>query len=73
MQTTNKIEVYFIEVTEQIKKQNIPEAINLLQKILNIDPKNKKAKNGKLYLEEIVRFNNTDIFANTNLFMDPWE
>lgn len=69
----NEIEKYFMEAREKIQAQNLSGAINSLLKVIAIDPNNKKAKTQISYLEEIIRFNNTDVFSSTNLFMDPWE
>lgn len=72
METEEQIENYFNEVSEQLKDQNMAGTLNLLSKILELDPENKKATTEKLLLEEILRFKNIDVFASTNLFMDPW-
>ncbi|MEN8117464.1 MAG: hypothetical protein ABFS16_10820 [Bacteroidota bacterium] len=72
-ETARQIERYFQLASEKMKSQDFPEAINLLTKILEIDSENRKAKTQIAYLEEIIRFNNTDVFSSTNLFMDPWE
>ncbi len=69
----NKIEVYFKRIEEYSKRQEFSSALNLTLQILEIDPENKKALTEKKLLEEILRFINIDVFASTNLFMDPWE
>jgi len=73
MNKEKQIENYFDAVYEQIKKQNFTAALNLLTKISELDPNNKQATTSKQFIEEIIKFNNLDVFASTNLFMDPWE
>ena len=73
MKPDKQIEEYFRLVSERIKNQDLAGAINFLSKILEIEPANKKALTEKLLLEDILKFNNLDVFASTNLFMDPWD
>ena len=69
----NKIDKLFKRIEEFSKRQDFPSALNLTFKILEIDPKNRKALTEKKLLEEILRYVNIDVFSSTNLFMDPWE
>ena len=68
-----KIEDFFRRIEEHSKNQEFASALNFAIKILEIDPKNKKALTEKELLEEILRYVNIDVFSSTNLFMDPWE
>ena len=69
----NRIKLYFEQIDEHSKRQEFACALNLTFKILEIDPKNKKAITEKELLEEIIKYVNIDVFSSTNLFMDPWE
>ncbi|NOR76166.1 MAG: hypothetical protein GQ525_13540 [Draconibacterium sp.] len=73
METEEQIENYFNHVSDKLKNQDLAGALNLLSKILELEPENKKATTEKLLLEEIIRFKNIDVFSSTNLFMDPWD
>jgi len=73
MDKEKKIDSYFESVYKHIQKQNYSVALNLLTKILELAPNNKQAATSKQLLEEIIKFNNLDVFSSTNLFMDPWE
>ena len=55
---------------EQIN--NLGEAINDFKKIQTILPEDVQIKNRIHYLETILKFNNMDIFSNTNTSHDPW-
>lgn len=50
----------------------IPEAINILNLVLRSDSNNKQAKVKQELLYEILRYRNSDIYANPNLGHDPW-
>ncbi len=50
METEEQIENYFNEISEQLKDQNMAGALNLLSKILELDPENKKATTEKLLM-----------------------
>jgi regulator of sirC expression with transglutaminase-like and TPR domain len=55
-----------------IKLQQPSKAINDYNKILSIDPKNPIASFQVEHLKTILKFNNTDIYANPNTNLDPW-
>jgi hypothetical protein len=69
----DKIDDFFKRIEEHLKRQEFASALNIIPKILEIDPNNKRALTEKDLLEEILRFKNIDVFSSTNLFMDPWE
>lgn len=54
------------------KIQNQSKAINDYLAILTINPNHKVAKVKLEMLRTIVKFVNTDIYANPNTNMDPW-
>jgi uncharacterized Zn finger protein len=59
-------------VSEFLSQQKYGEAINYLQNILEQEPKNKQAAALLEQIETILKYCNRDIFASTNLDMDPW-
>jgi single-stranded DNA-specific DHH superfamily exonuclease len=58
-------------VSYLIGNQHYGEALNALNELEKSDgfP---KAKQLRIQLENILRYQHLDIYANTNLFMDPW-
>lgn len=61
------------QAEEYEKQQEYAKAINCLNKIPESFSEYKKVAAKKEQLQLILKFNNTDIYGNTNLFMDPWE
>lgn len=55
-----------------IKMQKPAKAINDFKAILELDPDNSIAKFQVEHLKTILKFNNTDIYANPNTNLDPW-
>lgn len=55
-----------------IKLQQPAKAINDYNLILGLDPKDTTAKFQVEHLKTILKFNNTDIYANPNTNLDPW-
>lgn len=55
-----------------IKLQQPAKAINDYNLILGLDPKDSTAKFQVEHLKTILKFNNTDIYANPNTNLDPW-
>mgnify|MGYP000530600968 CR=1 FL=1 len=51
---------------------DLGEALNDLRKILEKNPEDISTKNRIQYLQMILRFNNMDIFSDTNTNHDPW-
>ena len=54
------------------KTQNQSKAINDYLTILNLNPKDDIAKVKLDMLKTIIKFTNTDIYANPNTNLDPW-
>lgn len=54
------------------RKNNLPEALNYYNKYLLLDADNLFVKNKILMIKQIISYQNTDIYASTNLTMDPW-
>jgi len=59
-------------VGELLAQQKFNEAINYLQNILENDPENKQVSGLLELIRNILKYSNRDIFASTNLDMDPW-
>lgn len=55
-----------------IKLQKPALAINDYNKILTVNPKDQIAGFQVEHLKTILKFNNTDIYANPNTNLDPW-
>ena len=58
-------------VSNLIGEQRLGEALNALNQLEKAE-KLPEVKILRIQLENILRFQNLDIYANTNLFMDPW-
>ncbi len=62
--------IFKAEILEAIDK--IPDAINLLNKVLKLAD-NKQEIQAKIeLLKTILRYRNLDIYGNTNTWHDPW-
>jgi len=59
-------------VGELLAQQKFNEVINYLQNILENDPENKQVSGLLELIRNILKYSNRDIFASTNLNMDPW-
>lgn len=66
-------EILLAEAYEHFNRNEFSDAINVLNKMLKVDPDHKEAIALKDQVERILKFSNTDIYSCTNLFMDPWE
>lgn len=55
-----------------IKRQELGAAINDYRMIIAIDKNDKKASAQIEQLQTILKYNNTDIYANPNTNFDPW-
>jgi len=63
----------FEEMTNKLlSEQKFGEAINFLQKLLETDNKNERAKALIEQIRLIMEYHNRDVFGSTNLNMDPW-
>lgn len=69
----NNIELYFLKAELYEKLEKYGEAINIYKQILEKNPDNEKAINKKEYIETILKFINSDIYASPNTWMDPWD
>ena len=52
--------------------QRFTEAINCFQKVLSLKPNYHEALNLRNMAQDILRFQQIDIYASTNLTNDPW-
>jgi iron uptake system EfeUOB component EfeO/EfeM len=59
-------------VDKLIGEQKLGEALNCLRQIIEKRRKDKKAQQYVEQLEKILEYQNKDVFASTNLDMDPW-
>ena len=53
-------------------KQEYSKSLNDYNKVLKIDPKNKIIPSKVEMIKDILKFQALDIFASTNLNIDPW-
>ena len=65
-------ELYFIRAELFYKLNRYGAAINDYNKVVEINPENKEAAGKIDIIKTILRYNNTDIYANPNTDMDPW-
>ena len=52
--------------------QHFTEALNCFQKVLKIDPGHNETRNLKIMVQDILRYQQFDIYGSTNLSNDPW-
>lgn len=72
MEENDKINELFSITDNLIKDQKYADALNNLIKIFEIDKNNTKAKMIREQLVSILNYQKFDIFASTNLNVDPW-
>jgi tetratricopeptide (TPR) repeat protein len=65
-------ELYFARAELFYRLNKYGQAINDYLRVLEINPDNKEAAGKIDILKTILRFHNTDIYANPNTDMDPW-
>ncbi len=65
-------DIYFARAELFYKLNRYGEAINDYMRVLEINPENREAAGKIDILKTILRFHNTDIYANPNTDMDPW-
>lgn len=66
------IELLFLKGEFHEKKDEMPAAMNVYLKILELEPNNKEAETRREFLANLLRYRNMDVFENTNLWNDPW-
>ena len=66
------IELFYERAKHLVKLNEFPKAINDYNKILVIDANQTYAKTQLEFLSTILKYNNTDIYANPNTNFDPW-
>ena len=59
------------QFSQLIGEQQFGEALNILNELEDSE-QFQEAKILRIQLENILQYKHLDIFANTNLFMDPW-
>jgi len=65
-------ELYFLRAEFFYKLSRYGEAINDYNKVVELNPGNKEAVGKIDMIQTILRYHNTDIYANPNTDMDPW-
>ncbi|MCF8232678.1 MAG: hypothetical protein K9J27_10860 [Bacteroidales bacterium] len=55
------------------KLQDFGKALNDYNQVLRIEPGNMKAGAKAEMIKETLQYQNIDIYADTNLYKDPWE
>ncbi len=65
-------ELYFMRAEFFYKLNRYGDAINDFNKVVGINPGNKEAAGKVDLIHTILRYHNTDIYANPNTDMDPW-
>jgi len=65
-------DLYFLRAELFYKLNRYGEAINDYNKVVELNPGNKEAIGKIDLIHTILRYHNTDIYANPNTDMDPW-
>jgi len=65
-------ELYFMRAELFYKLNRYGDAINDYNKVVELNPENKEAAGKIDLIHTILRYHNTDIYANPNTNMDPW-
>ncbi len=65
-------ELYFMRADFFYKINRYGDAINDYNRVVKLNPGNKEAAGKIDLIHTILRYNNTDIYANPNTNMDPW-
>ncbi len=65
-------ELYFMRAESFNKLNRYGDAINDYYKVVELNPDNKEAIGKIDLIHTILRYHNTDIYANPNTNMDPW-
>ncbi len=71
-QYSEDAELFRLRASLWVKLDEKGKAINDYNEVLRRKPNDQEALSKILFLETILRFNNSDIYANTNTNMDPW-
>lgn len=68
----NEVDLYILRGDIYYLKQEYPKALNDYNKVLKLDSNNKIISSKVEMIKEILKFQNLDIYASTNLNKDPW-
>jgi len=68
----NDKQVLFKHYEVLLSFNRLPHARNVLNKMVKLFPDDKEVRSRLLMLTEIMRFEEKDIYASTNLNNDPW-
>ncbi len=64
--------LYFARAELFFQRNDLGKAINDYNQVLKFAPLNQEAKAKIEFIKTILRYQNTDIYANPNTDMDPW-
>ena len=68
----NDATLYFARAELFSQMNDLGKASNDYRKVLELDPQNKEASARIDFIQTILRYQSTDIYASTNTNMDPW-
>lgn len=71
-QNPDDADLYFSRAEVFFSMNNLGKASNDYRKVLELFPKHKEASGKIEFIQTILRYQNTDIYANPNTDMDPW-
>ncbi len=66
------VDLYFSRAELLFSMNDLGKASNDYRKVLELDPQNQEALGKIEFIKTILRYQNTDIYANPNTDMDPW-
>ena len=65
-------DLYFSRAELLFSMNDLGKASNDYRKVLELEPKHREALGKIEFIQTILRYQNTDIYANPNTDMDPW-
>jgi tetratricopeptide (TPR) repeat protein len=65
-------DLYYTRAELYFQNNDLGKAVNDYKKVLEINPKDQRALTKAEFVRTILRYQNTDIYANPNTDMDPW-
>ncbi|MBE0649932.1 MAG: tetratricopeptide repeat protein [Bacteroidales bacterium] len=68
----SKADLYCKRAELYFQMNDLGKAVNDYKKALEINPQNKEVSGKIEFITTILRYQNTDIYANPNTDMDPW-
>jgi len=71
-QSDEVVDMFRLRAAIWVKLDEKGKAINDYRELLVLNPEDEEAAMQIQFLQTILRYNNTDIYANPNTNMDPW-